>query len=160
MLHEIMLIGIGFLSACLCMAALAPLIHRRAVRLTVRRLLKGMPRSMTEMRAQKDHLRAEFAVTARRLEMSIADMQARMAGHSGEAARKAAEIERLKRELRRTHVVVLRFQARELMRRSTMRTIVRLLVYLYERWHRQGRNNGALQWHRNRSSLTPPAMFS
>jgi uncharacterized small protein (DUF1192 family) len=131
MLYEIMLIGIGFLSASLCMAALAPLIHARAVRLTVRRVLKGLPRSMVEMRAQKDQLRAESAVAVRRLEVTIADMQAKTALHWGEVARKAAEIDRLKTELRRAHVTILRFQEREL-----LRTMVKLAVYLYERWQR------------------------
>jgi hypothetical protein len=31
----------------------------------------------------------------------------------------------------------LRFQARELMRRSMTRTIIKLLVYLFARWQRQ-----------------------
>jgi len=139
MLYAGMLIGIGFLSACLCMAMLAPAIHARAVRLTARRVLAGLPRSMVEMRAHKDQLRAEFAMKIRRLELTIADMQAKTAGHSGEVAKKAGEIERLNRELRRTQVTVLRLQARELMRRSTTRTIVKLLVHLYERSQRAGR---------------------
>jgi hypothetical protein len=143
MLYEIMLIGIGFLSACLCMAMLAPAIHGRAARLTVRRVLAGLPRSMVEARAHKDQLRAEFAVTVRRLEMTIADMQAKTAVHSGEVARKAAEIERLTRELRKAQVTVLRFQSHELMRRSITRTIVKLLVYLYERSHRARRKLSA-----------------
>ena len=133
MLYEGMLIGIGFLSACLCMAVLAPVIHGRAVRLTARRLLGGLPRSMVEMRAQKDQLRAEFAMQIRRLEMTIAEMQAKTAGNSGEVARKAAEIDRLRGDLRKAQVAVLQFQARELMRRSTVRTVVKLLVYLYDR---------------------------
>ncbi len=41
MLYPIMLLGIGFLTATLFMAMLVPLIHERAVRLTVRRLLPG-----------------------------------------------------------------------------------------------------------------------
>jgi hypothetical protein len=142
MIYAFMLLGIGFLSACLCMAMLAPAIHARAVRLTVRRVLAGLPRSMVEMRARKDQLRAEFAVQVRRLEMTVADMQARTASHSGEVAKKAAEIERLGRELRKAQVTVLRFQARELMRRSMTRTIVKLAVYLYERSQRGARRPG------------------
>jgi hypothetical protein len=142
MLYETMLIGIGFLSACLCMAMLAPAIHARAVRLTVRRVLAGLPRSKVEARAHKDQLRAEFAMSVRRLEMTIADMQAKTAGHSGEVAKKAAEIERLTRELRKAQVTVLRFQAHELMRRSTTRTIVGLLVNLYGRSQRALRRPG------------------
>jgi hypothetical protein len=139
MLYEIMLIGIGFLSACLFMAALAPVIHARAVRLTVRRVFKGLPRSVAELRAQKDQLRAEFAVAVCRLEITIAEMQTKVALHSGEVAKKAAEINRLKTELRQAHVTILGFQARELARRSTIRTVVKLVVYLYARAQRARR---------------------
>jgi len=123
---------------------LAPAIHARAVRLTVRRLLARQPRSKVEARAHSDQLRAEFAVKVRRLETNIADMQAKAASGSGEVARKAAEIERLHAELRKAQVTVLRLQAHELMRRSITRTIVKMLVYLYERSQRQGRRGSAL----------------
>jgi hypothetical protein len=142
MIDAIMWSSIGFLAAGLLMAALAPLIHGRAVRLTVQRLLRGLPRSMVEMRAQKDQLRAEHAVSTRRLEMTVADMQSKTAGHLVEAARKAAEIDRLKTELRKANLTILRFQGRELMRRSTIRTVVRLVIYLYERSRRVGRKLG------------------
>jgi hypothetical protein len=136
MIDAIMWLSMGFLAACVLMAALAPLIHGRAVRLTVQRLLRGLPRSMVEMRAQKDQLRAEFAVSTRRLEMTVAEMQSKTAGHLIEVARKAAEIDRLKTELRKTHLVILRFQGRELLRRSIIRTVIKLIVYLYERSRR------------------------
>jgi hypothetical protein len=138
MLYEAMLLGIGFLAGCILAAALAPLIHARAVRLTVRRLLAGLPRSIVEARAQKDQLRAEFAVSTRRLEMTVAEMQSKTADQLCEVARKAAEIDRLKTRLRKSYVVIFRFQARELMRRSAIRTIIRLLVYLFGRSRRQG----------------------
>ena len=136
MLYAAMLIGIGFLSACLCMAMLAPVIHARAVRLTARRLLRGLPRSMVEMRAQKDQLRAEFAMQVRRLEMTIAEMRAKTVDNSTEVARKAAEVDRIKTELRKARMDVLRFQGRELMRRSTIRTAVKLVMYLFDRSQR------------------------
>ena len=41
MLYALMLLGIGFLTACVLMVMLAPLIHERAVRLTVRFGLDG-----------------------------------------------------------------------------------------------------------------------
>jgi hypothetical protein len=137
MLYPIMLLGIGFLTACLLMAMLAPLIHERAVRLTVRRLLAKRPRSVLDRRAHEDQLRAQFAVSIRRLETAIEDTQAKATSQLCDAARKSAEIHRLKTELRKSNVTILRFQARELMRRSTMRTIIRLLVYLFVRWQRQ-----------------------
>jgi len=137
MLYQIMLLGIGFLAASLLMAMLAPLIHERAVRLTVRRLLSRRPRSAIDRRAHKDLLRAQFAVSIRRLETAIEDTQAKAAGHLCELAKKSVEIHHLKCQLRKSNIVILRFQARELMRRSTIRTIIKLLVYLFARSQRQ-----------------------
>jgi hypothetical protein len=138
MLYPIMLLGIGFLTACLFMAMLAPLIHERAVRLTVRRLSSKRPRSVIDRRAHEDQLRAQFAVSILRLETAMGETQAKAASQLCDAARKSAEIHRLKTELRKTNVVILRFQARELMRRSMTRTIIKLLVHLFARSQRQG----------------------
>jgi hypothetical protein len=137
MLYPIMLLGIGFLTACLFMAMLAPLIHERAVRLTVRRLSAKRPRSVIDRRAHEDQLRAQFAVSILRLQTAMGDTQAKAASQLCDVAKKSAEIHRLKTELRKSHVVILRFQARELMRRSMTRTIIKLLVYLFARWQRQ-----------------------
>jgi hypothetical protein len=138
MLYPIMLLGIGFLTACLLMVILTPLIHERAVRLTVRRLCAKRPRSVIDRRAHEDQLRAQFAVTLRRLETAMEDTQAKAASQMCDAAKKSAEIDGLKTAMRKSHITILRFQARELMRRSVTRTIVKLIVYLYARAHRQG----------------------
>src|SRR5580692_6293193 len=138
MLYPIMLLGIGFLTATVFMAMLVPLIHERAVRLTVRRLSRR-GRSVIDRRAHEDQLRAQFAVTTLRLETAMRDTQAKAATHLCDVARRSAETHRLRSELRKSHIVILRFQARELMRRSVIRTIVKLLVYLYARTQRQGR---------------------
>jgi hypothetical protein len=139
MLYPLMLLGIGFLVACLLMAMLAPLIHERAVRLTVRRLLAKRPRSAIDRRAHEDQLRAQFAVSVRRLETAVEDAQAKTASQLCDVAKKSAEIHLLKTELRKRNIVILRFQARELMRRSTIRTIVMLLVFLFAQSKRQGK---------------------
>jgi hypothetical protein len=86
-----------------------------------------------DKRAHADQLRAQFAVSTLRLETAMADTQAKAADQHRDVAKKSAEIHRLKSDLRKANIVILRFQARELMRRSTIRTIVRLLVRLYER---------------------------
>jgi hypothetical protein len=139
MLYPLMLLGIGFLVACLLMAMLAPLIHERAVRLTVRRLLAKRPRSAIDRRAHEDQLRAQFAVSVRRLETAVEDAQAKTASQLCDVAKKSAEIHLLKTELRKRNIVILRFQARELMRRSTIRTIVMLLVFLFAQSKRQSK---------------------
>jgi hypothetical protein len=132
-----MLLGIGFLTACAFMVMLAPLVHERAVRLTVRRLARGRPRSAIDRRAHEDQLRAQFAVSILRLETALAEAQAKTASQHRDFARQFAEVERLKAELRRTNLVILRFQARELMRRSTTRTVIKLVLFLFIRRQRQ-----------------------
>lgn len=137
MLYTLMLLGIGFLSACALMALLAPVIHERAVRLTVRRLSRARPRSVIDRRASEDQLRAQHAVQLLRLESAVEETKIKAAGQFRALAKHLSEIQRLKSELRRTNLVILRFQARELMRRSTTRSIVKLILYLFERSQRQ-----------------------
>jgi hypothetical protein len=137
MLYSLMLMGIGFLAACIFMAMLAPLIHERAVRLTTSRNLAATPMSVVEMKAHKDQMRAEFAMTICRLEMSLAEMQGKTGEYLREIAKKAAEIHQIKTELRKTNIVILRFQGRELLRKSIVRRIVKLLIYMFVRSNRE-----------------------
>src|SRR5215470_13424444 len=77
MIEPIMFIGIGFLVAGLLVIGFIPMVHARAVRLTQRRLEAMTPMSMAEIHAEKDQLRAEFAMSTRRLEMSVEQMKAK-----------------------------------------------------------------------------------
>src|SRR2546428_11674318 len=69
MIEPIMYFGLGFLAAALIGLIIVPFVLARAVRLTVRRLEAATPLSMAEIQADKDQLRAEFAMSTRRLEM-------------------------------------------------------------------------------------------
>src|SRR6476661_7698677 len=71
MIESSMYFGIGLLFGALIGLVLIPLIHGRAVRLTTRRLEAVLPESMAEVQAEKDLLRAEFAMSTRRLEMTV-----------------------------------------------------------------------------------------
>jgi hypothetical protein len=136
MLYPIMLLGIGFLTATVFMAMLVPLIHERAVRLTVRRLSRR-GRSVIDRRAHEDQLRAQFAVSIRRFETAVEDAQAKAAIQVCDVAKKLAEIHALRTELRKRNIVILRFQARELMRRSMTRSIIKLMIFLFDRSKRR-----------------------
>ena len=83
MIEPIMYFGIGFLMAGLLGLVLIPLVHNRAVRLTMRRLEAATPISLAEIQADKDQLRAEFAMSTRRLELSVEQMKAKTAITSG-----------------------------------------------------------------------------
>ena len=64
MIEPIMYAGLGFLAATLLALVILPMVHARAVRLTMRRLEAATPLSMAEIQADKDQLRAEFAMAA------------------------------------------------------------------------------------------------
>ena len=94
-----MYVGIGFLCASLLGLAVVPLVHNRAARLTARRLEAATPLSMAEIQADKDQLRAEFAMSTRRLELSVEQLKTRSTGQLSELGKKTEAIAILKREL-------------------------------------------------------------
>jgi hypothetical protein len=75
------------------------MVHARAVRLTQRRLEAMTPMSMAEIHADKDQLRAEFAMSTRRLEMSVDQMKAKTTSQLAEIGKKSEAVGRLKLEL-------------------------------------------------------------
>ena len=99
MTEPVIYFGIGFLVAALLGLLFVPLVHNRAVRLTMRRLEAATPLSVAEIRADKDQLRAEFAMSTRRLEMSVEQMKAKTTGQLAELGKKTDAINLLKKEL-------------------------------------------------------------
>jgi chromosome segregation ATPase len=108
-----MYIGIGFLVAGLLVIGLIPMVHARAVRLTQRRLEALTPMSMAEIQADKDQLRAEFAMSTRRLEMSVEQMKARTTSQLAEIGKKSEAVGRLKMELSDKAAALLALEAKE-----------------------------------------------
>ena len=101
-----MLSGIAFLSGCLLMLAFIPSIHRRAVRLTTRHIMDTAPATVADMRVERDHARAQFAVAIRRLEISVEELKRKCASQSAEVGRQAAEIHRLEAELKKRAALI------------------------------------------------------
>ena len=99
MIESIMFFGGGFLVASLLALVLISFVHNRAVRLTLRRLEDAIPVSLAEIQADKDKLRAEFAMSSRRLEMNVEQLKAKATQQLGELARKSEAIAKLKAEL-------------------------------------------------------------
>jgi chromosome segregation ATPase len=113
MVEPIMYIGIGFLVAGLLVIGVIPLVHARAVRLTMRRLEASTPMSMAEIQAEKDQLRAEFAMAMSRVEMTVEQMKAKAASQLAEIGRKTEAIGRLKFELSEKTAALLAVETRE-----------------------------------------------
>jgi chromosome segregation ATPase len=110
---SIMYFAIGFLAAALFGLLFAPLVHNRAVRLTTRRLDAATPMSIIEVRADKDQLRAQFAMSIRRLEMSIEQMKTKTTMHLVEISKKTATINELKKEVDEKAATICAMEARD-----------------------------------------------
>jgi chromosome segregation ATPase len=121
MIEPIMYFGIGFLAAALIGLVVVPLVHGRAVRLTMRRLEAATPLSMAEIQADKDQLRAEFAMSTRRLEMSVEQLKTRSTSQLAELGKKGDAINRLKIELGEKTAAIFALEARDKSLRDQLR---------------------------------------
>jgi chromosome segregation ATPase len=121
MIEPIMYFGIGFLVAALIGLVIVPLVHGRAVRLTMRRLEAATPLSMAEIQADKDQLRAEFAMSTRRLEMSVEQLKTKTTSQLAELGKKGDAINRLKAELGEKTATIFALEARDKALRDQVR---------------------------------------
>jgi chromosome segregation ATPase len=94
-IQSILFFTLGFLCAGFLALMIAPAIWRRAVALTRRRIEASVPLSLTDIQADKDRMRAEFAMSTRRLEMSIKSFKDKAAAQVVEINRHREELKRL-----------------------------------------------------------------
>src|SRR3981081_1928978 len=113
MIEPIMYLAIGFLVSMLFGLMIVPLVHNRAVRLTTRRLEALTPLSMAEIQADKDQLRAEFAMSTRRLGMSVEQVTSNTTSQLAEIGKKSEAIGRLKLELGEKTAQLFALEAKE-----------------------------------------------
>jgi chromosome segregation ATPase len=121
MIEPIMYFGIGFLVAALTGLVVVPLVHGRAVRLTMRRLEAATPLSMAEIQADKDQLRAEFAMSTRRLEVAVEGLRTKSTSQLAELGKKGDAINRLKIELGEKTATIFALEARDKALRDQLR---------------------------------------
>jgi chromosome segregation ATPase len=121
MIEPVMFFGIGFLVAALLCLLFVPLVHNRAVRLTMKRLEAATPLSIAEIRADKDQLRAEFAMSTRRLEMSVEKMKAKTTTQLAELGKKTDAINHLRKELGEKTATIFALEARDKTLREQLR---------------------------------------
>src|SRR4026207_1135221 len=116
MIEAIMYLATGFLVSMmfgLMVVMTVPVVHPRAVRLTTRWLEAATPLSMAEIQADKDQLRAEFAMSARRLEMNVEQLKNKTTSQLAELGKKSDAINRMKVELGEKNATIFSLEARE-----------------------------------------------
>jgi len=94
-----MYVALGFLVASLLALMLVPPLWNRAVRLTTRRIESTMPLSMTDIQADKDQQRAEFAIELRRVEVALEKAKDKATRELVESNRRRVEVAEIKIEL-------------------------------------------------------------
>lgn len=106
-IENIMYFVLGVLSAGLVTLIVMPAVWKRAVRLTKKRIEAATPITMAEFRADKDQLRAEFALSTRRLEINVEALRRRLADQLRDINRKKTELGGMKGE-RDSHLQIVR----------------------------------------------------
>jgi hypothetical protein len=99
MINALMFGALGFFLACLLALVLAAPLWNRAVRLTTRRLEATMPMSLNDIQADKDQLRAEFAIELRKVEVALEKAKEKATRELIEANKRRVEISVLNSEL-------------------------------------------------------------
>jgi len=140
MIEPIMFFGIGFLAAALIGLVIVPLVHTRAIRLTVRRLEAAAPLSMAEIQADKDQLRAEFAMSTRRLEMSVEQLKTKSTSQLAELGKKGDAVNRLKAELGDKTATIFALEARDKNLREQLRATEEEFMVKTSAMHEAQRN--------------------
>ena len=131
-----MYFGIGFLAATLIAVVTIPLVHNRAVRLTARRIMSSMPQSMAEVLAEKDSMRAMFAVAVRSLEVKVEELVKKVAAYAAQLGRQIAVNKQLKEALDEKSKLVAAFEVREGALMSRENSLIQELLALRDETRR------------------------
>ncbi len=99
MIEWFMFGALGFFLGCLLALMLAPPLWNRAVKLTTRKLEATMPMSLADIQANKDQLRAEFAIELRKVEVALEKSKEKAARELIEANKRRVEIQVLNTDL-------------------------------------------------------------
>ncbi len=95
MIEATLLVLLGFLTASLLALIIAPAFWGRAVRLTTTRIRNSLPMTEAEIRAEKDQMRAKYAVRVHQLEKAIDDARLKAARQQIELNRRDAQLQEL-----------------------------------------------------------------
>lgn len=100
-IQSAMLVALGFLAATLLALIVAPAFWARAVKLTTRRVKEIMPFTEGEIRADKDRIRAEYAIRVHSLENQVEQVRLASARQMIDLNRRDASINEFESEVER-----------------------------------------------------------
>lgn len=119
-IETVMVFALGFLAASLCALLALPAVNARAARLARRRIEGMFPLSVAEIAAEKDYLKAQFAVAQRRLERTVEAVRSHRHADMAAIGARTLEIAALSREIEERDAVL---RAREAEMAATRETL-------------------------------------
>lgn len=99
----------------------APAIWGRAVALTRKRIEASVPLTMNEVQADKDQLRAEFAMSTRRLELSVKNFREKISRQMAEITQNREELVRLSTDRDEKNETITGLEAKSSQLRADMK---------------------------------------
>jgi chromosome segregation ATPase len=132
-LESLLYFVLGFLTSALIALMISPAIWNRAVVLTRKRIEASVPLTLNEIQADKDQLRAEFAMSTRRLEMSVEELRDKASHQVIEINRKRDELAKLAEESRERIQTISELELRASDLREQLRAREEQLVLVTQR---------------------------
>ena len=98
-IETIMFVALGFVLAALIALFIGRVLWAYALRTSRRRGERDKPTDLARAQAERDQLRAEYAMLSRKLELRLQDLKTRLAEQTAEVSRNRNRVERLVEEI-------------------------------------------------------------
>ncbi len=122
MIKIVMLMALGFFMAVMLMMFVAPAFFKRAARLTTVKLQSKLPYTLSDFEAQKDQIKAEFAIRIRRLEVSFDQVKENSAKLRVNLNKREMEIQEIKSQNINLRASLAEKNSRAVVLEQTVRT--------------------------------------
>ena len=105
--ESFMLIILGFAIAAFLSLIIGRLAWKLALRIGARRAMRNVPLTVAELQTDRDRLRADHAMMAKKLELRVDDMKMRSAELSAEVSRHRNRVENLMQDVTRRDATIV-----------------------------------------------------
>lgn len=110
-IETIMLVALGFIVAALAALIISRVGWSYAVKLGNRRTERDAPAKIAALQAERDQLRAEYAMLARKLELRLDDLKTRLAEQTAEVSRNRNRVDHMVSEIQARDALVAEHEA-------------------------------------------------
>ncbi len=110
-IETIMLVALGFVVAALVALLISRIGWSYAVKLGNRRTERDAPAKIAGLQAERDQLRAEYAMLSRKLELRLDDLKTRLAEQTAEVTRNRNRVDNMVAEIKQRDTIIAEREA-------------------------------------------------